>query len=311
MISLDDLPSVYADVEIGARVLQDGWVGVFYLPSPCTEHQAIAADCIYDYLTFANSKNLCLEIDEEGDVVELTSDEIDARLAALRIPSDASVGFHLLDNAVGVCGFHVRYIGLHPGEPMVEAFPNAVSLLMFAYPTQAVETAGIEAIVELHDSMASRLPLSSGYTSPAFLFANGAGEPAAFEAIRAMSRRYRCLDIPYISIDYFELGHKFKGAYWLNYLGAESIAALGGAEAIEKALQGAGVICRSLPGDVMALQVDAPPSGGDTNRQVDVSAYIAIAKLIEPLQYLPEIPFPGFEPEDTAEWFQRFAVAPT
>lgn len=311
MISLRDLPSIYADVEIGARVLQDGWVGVFYLPSPCTEHQAIAADCISDYLDFANSKELCLEIDEEGDCVKLNSNEIDSRLGALRTPSNASVGFHLLDNAAGVSGFQVRYIGLYPGEPMVEAFPNAVSLLMFAYPTQAVETAGLEAIVELHDSVASRLPLSSGYTSPAFLFAGGAGEPAAFEAIRAMSRRYRCLDIPYISIDFFEIGHKLKGAYWLNYLGAETIAALGGTEEIEMTLQGAGVIYRSLPGGVMALQVDAPPSAGDSNRQDDLSAYIAIAKLIEPLQYIPEISFPDFELEDTVEWFQRFAQAPT
>lgn len=307
MIILSDLPSIYADVEIGARVLQDGWVGVFYLPSPCAEHQAIAADCISDYLGFANSKDLCLEIDEEGDVVELNSIEIDSRLGALRTPSNASVGFHLLDNASGVSGFHVRYIGLHPGEPMVEGFPNAVSLLMFTYPTQVVETTGLEAIVELHDSVASRLPLSSGYTSPAFLFADGAGEPASFEAIRAMSHRYRCLDIPYISIDFFEVGHKLKGAYWLNYLGAETIAALGGTEAIEMTLQGTRVIYRSLPGGVMAIQVNAPPSAGDSNRQDDLSAYIAIAKLIEPLQYIPEISFPNFELEDTVEWFQRFA----
>lgn len=310
MNSSGDLPGFFAKVEVGARVLQDGWVGVFYLPSPCSKHQAIVSDCILDYLKLADSKDLRWTIDEDGDAVELTADEIERKLEALGRPNGTSVGFRLGDNPAGVSGFRVRYIGVHPSDPMVVGLQDAVSLLLLTYPTEAVEAIGLDAIVQFHDSVAGRLPLSTGYTSPAFLFAPGAGEPAAFEVIRRLSSRYRCIDIPYVSIECFELGRKVKGAYWLNYLGADAVSALGGVEAIENALSGKGVKLRALPGDLTAIQVDAPPSAGDSNRRDDLSAYMVIAEAIKPLQYRPSVSFPEFELEETIEWFQRFAPPP-
>ncbi len=197
--------------------------------------------------------------------------------------------------------------GLSNNDPMTMNLPDAVSVLLFTYPTEATMENGLQNIVTLHNSLVERLPIINAYTSPAFLYATGAGEPAAFQAIRRLCRRYSCIDIPYMSIDCFEIGNKVRGAYWLNYLGVGRIHSLGGTET----LQAAGVTKRSLAGGATALQVSSPPCGGDINRREDMSAYNAIATFIRPLQYTPSVSFPEFELEDAVAWFRRFDTPPT
>ncbi|WP_431103448.1 type VI immunity family protein [Roseateles noduli] len=305
------LPRYRLDVEAGVPVLRDGWTAVFYLPAPCEQHQAAAARCIAEYLRLVRQPALRWTIDEEGEAVELDDAAIGARLTALAQPGEESVGFRLMDNPEGVSAHRVRYIGLHADDPIAAMRPDAVGLLLLTYATETVERLGMDLLTRFHDAVATALPISSGYLSPAFIAATGAGEPAAFEKIRGLCRRYRCLDVSHVSIDTLTLGNRLRGAYWLNYLGAAHVQALGGQDAIGKALSAQPVLRRPLAGDVLALQMAGAPISGDVNRREDVGAYAALAEVFEPRLYEAAMAFPEFELEDTAHWFRRFLESDT
>jgi hypothetical protein len=300
------LPRYRLEVEAGVTVLRDGWTAAFYLPSTCDRHQEAAARCIAEYLRLVGQPSLRWTIDEEGEAVELDDAAIKARLTALARPGEESVGFRLMDNPEGVSAHRVRYIGLHADDPVAAMRPDAVSLLTLTYATETVERLGLDLLARFHDAVAATLPVSSGYVSPAFVAATGAGEPPAFEKIHALCRRYRCLDVSHVSIDALTLGDRLRGAYWLNYLGPANVEALGGEGAIAAALSAQPVASRPLAGGVLALQIDGPPIAGDVNRREDLGAHVALAALFEPRLYEAEIAFPEFELEDTENWFRRF-----
>ncbi|TCJ96373.1 uncharacterized protein DUF3396 [Nocardia alba] len=280
-------PRLRAHVEIGVPVLRDGWVAVFYLPDSCDRHRAAVAESVAEYLRLVDSPDLRLTIDEEGYPVALTDAEIAERLAYVAKPSGESVGLSLMDRKNGVSGHRLRYMGFGADDPI--AGPEATSLLLLTYTSETVERLGLERFARFHDELADRLPLSTGYVSPAFLAATGAGEPAAFEVIRAIWREHPCLDIPYISLDWMLLGDRIRGAYWLNYLAPGTVDPSTDPD----------LLVRELSSGTMAIQVDGPPDG-------DPAPYRRLAESFAPRAFRPTIPFPEFDAEEIAAWFARF-----
>ena len=308
-MNYSELPQFAVTVEAGPKVLHDGWVAAFYLAPPHARYKTEMRRCIEAYLRFADSPDLRWAVDEDGDNVELSDAQIAETLDTLTAPGIDSAGFHLRDVASGVSGYRIRYVGIEDTHPTFERFPDSTNVLFMSYPSERIAASGVDALVAFHDELVSSLPISSGYVAPAFVSTSGGGEMAAFEKIRALSRRYRCLDIPYMSIERYEIGRRAKGAYWLNYLGPELVEKLGGLEALRADLADPRIRLRSLARGICAVQVDAGPLAGDVNRQEDVSAYRRLAQVLKPVRYEPTMEYPEFEMEDTLEWFARFDAA--
>lgn len=298
------LPTFDYRVENGARVLRDGMVAVFFVPQSHSIFADRAAACIDDYVQIVGDARLRWTVDEEGNNVELSRAELQSLIAGVADGSGSEYGLQLFDEENDVPAYRVRYIGLN--RRRLEAdWPDAVSALLMTFPVEELLGDDSRLVQSLCERCASVLPLSYGYLAPAFLYADGAGEPPAFEMIRALARRYPCFDIPYVSIDFMEIGARAKGAYWTTYIGSEMVERLGDTHFVASVEEFAHT--RALTNGSLAITLSEKPQSGDVNRQEDLAAYERLFSLMSPVAVTPTIALPGFSEEETKGWYTRFA----
>jgi hypothetical protein len=299
------LPAFDYRAENGARVLRDGVVAAFFLPE---SHPIIAdrvAVCVNDYVQLVGDARLRWTVDEEGDTFELTPAEQNVLVAAVADGSQPECGLQLFDEENDVPAYRLRYIGLNRSRFKAH-WPNAISALLMTFPTELLVDSSL--LQRFCTRCASILPLSYGYLTPAFLYAEGAAENAAFDVIRALARRYQCLDIPYISIDFMEIGACAKGAYWATYIGRDMLNQLGDSHFVTEVARFA--TTQALSNGACAIALSENPQSGDVNRREDLAAYERLFSLLSPVALTPTVAFPTFSDEETRGWYGRFAAHP-
>lgn len=301
------VPAISVEVEAGVCVMRDGWVAVFYMQPPRARHAGAVRDSIEHYLDMLSAQPLRWTIDEDGYPVEMEADDIRESLDQIEAAGDLSASLRLMDESNGVSPHRLRYVGIGSDAPNMESFPDAVSVLFFSFATQTVAALGLDRVARFCHQTAAQLEVSFAYLSPAFLYAPGAAETPAFSTIRQLCRRFKCMDVPYISADMLELGLRSRGAYWMTYLGQALIDRLGGADMLTQALRPHPEVSVGMIRDgLMVLRAGGHPQAGDVNQREDLSAYAALASVLKPIAYRPGFPFPEFSEEETQEWFDRF-----
>lgn len=302
-----NVPAFDVEVEAGVSVMRDGWVAVFYMQPPRGRHGRAVRDSIERYLDMLSSHALHWTIDEDGYPVEMEAEDIRESLDQIEAAGDLSASMLLMDESSGVSAHRLRYVGIGSDAPNMDSFPDAVSVLFFSFATETVTALGVDRVARFCHQTAALLEVSFAYLSPAFLYAPGAAETPAFSTIRQLCRRFKCMDVPYISADMLELGMRSRGAYWMTYLGQALIDRLGGCDTLTQALRPhPEVSVGKIQDGLMVLRAGSHPRAGDVNQREDLSAYAALAAALKPIAYRPSFPFPEFSEEETLEWFDRF-----
>jgi hypothetical protein len=302
-----NLPRFEFHLESGALALHDGFAVIFFLPGSHQQNCHFVRASIEAYLNLPGMAEILGTIDEEGYPILLDASGLETVIADRLVSGHNETTLHIVDTTEGASSFSIDYFGLDPAKQAEADWPNAVSGIRFTFPTDFLGETGLLEIFNFANEIAAFLPFSFGYVSPAFVFHEGVGEPAAFEVIRGLSRRYRCIDIPALLLDCLEVGEGPKGAYWGNYLSASMVKQLGGEAGIRIHFAAQDVRIRSYDNLSMSIYLSRIPLAGDVNRCEDISTYKAAAHLFADLILPRSVPYLDFDEEAMAEWLNRFA----
>lgn len=301
------VPQFEFRLETGALALHDGFVVTFFLPA---SHQRIAIPVrasLERYLRLPGMPQKLGAIGVDGFPMWLDAPGLQRLVAERLDPDRTEADLHIIDSLDGASSFSIRYHGLNLTKLAEARWPNGVSGMRFTFPTDYLGDEGLLQMFVFANELAAILPYSFGYVSPAFVYLEGIGEPAAFKMIRSLSRRYPCLDVPALLPDCFELGEGPKGAYWGTYLGERLVERVGGEARLRNHLAGYDVRITPFEHGAMSVYLGPMPIGGDVNQREDIAPYQAAFGLLSTLMLPREMPYMHFDEEAMHEWLYRFA----
>ena len=193
------------------------------------------------------------------------------------------------------------------GGPRRPELPGEKCLLQMSLPTSVIEGDRAEAFVQRVAQIASVVPYTSGYASPALQWAERDRERAFAEA-RALAVRYPGYDVQMNTTGRKRLGSRVRGARWITFLGENLAAEVGGAKALRMALPEQ-VQIEAVGVGVMVRAGLRPELGDKANRR-DTPLLASVAKVLEPVTAFGEVVLLGsFAEWDKAvleKWERRF-----
>jgi hypothetical protein len=186
--------------------------------------------------------------------------------------------------------------------------PDKQNLLQMYFPPSIVEDQEVESFVSSIETIAVKIPFSSGYCSPALQIAESMASEG-LDAARKLTSRYPGFDVQYNQIGRAQIGNKIRGARWINFLGPELTAELGGIAKLRKSLRDP-IKVRQLSNGTM-IQVSRIPEIGDNNRQLGVPSLSLVAKALEPVTQFGErvllnYEFANGDAKKLSRWERRF-----
>ena len=306
MVNEMKLPRFEFFTESGARAVHDGFVVTFFLPHNHVQISPSVQAAIDLYLQLPGLSETLGTIDDEGYPVLLDTNHLKTIIVQKLDPSFIEATLQIVDTKDGASQFSVRYFGFDSETRNKLGWPNAVSGINFTFPADFQGESGLISMFNFANELAVLLPFSFGYISPAFLFHEGVAEPAAFEMIIRLSKRYRCFDIPALLPDCFEMGEGPKGAFWGNYLNKGLVARLGGEAAIRRYFHSKGIRIRIDDSGSMSLYLSPIPVAGDKNRREDIRVYKRVFSLFSKLMLPRNVSYLEFDDEEMFDWIHRF-----
>jgi hypothetical protein len=315
------LPQFGFLMESGVLALHDGFVVTFFLFGNHQQNASMVRAAIKRYLKLPGMAANLGTIDEEGYPMTLDTQSLwsvigegldsSAGAATTHIEEETDhslveASLQIIDSTEGAPRFSIRYFGFDRDKVAAGGWPHVASGIRFTFPTDFLGERGLREMYGFTNEVAAILPFSFGYVSPAFVYHEGIGEPAAFEMIRRLSRRYRCLDIPALVPDCLEIGDGPKGAYWGNYLSAPMVNQLGGEATIRGHFAGQEVRITIYDNGSMSVYLGRVPIAGDVNRREDVKVYKAASNLFSDFILPRSVLYLDFDEEAMSEWLHRF-----
>lgn len=303
-----ELPAFELVNQFGNVILRTGLVVTFFMPGDHGAHATVVRSSIVDYLhRFVNDRKLYLA-DADGYFAPLNA----AKLAAV-LEEKFDSGYHeaqlyLIDSPSDAPLFSAQYCGLDRIKLERMNWPNAVCGLSFCFSIDSLAGDGLTEVYQFSNTLATILPFSSGHVAPAFIFRDGVGAGEAFVMIRGLSARYRCLDIPALLPDCFEVGAGPKGAFWGNYLGRELVDELGGEAAIRGFFGTHDVRVERIEQGALSIYLDKIPISGDTNRREDIEEYCYAFQLLGRAMRPRTMAYLEFDEQAMADWLHRLAA---
>lgn len=164
--------------------------------------------------------------------------------------------------------------------------PDSMLLVQMTFPIEASHASHADATFDLVCHMAEILSPVSGYCAPALLQAD-AQQSEAFERIRGVALRHPGYDAAMNDLTRLRVGRQLRGARWISLLGAEVLQALGGVDALRKALPPE--VTLGQAGDTTVIRAGRVPELGDTNRQVGTPLLRTVARALEPVTMFGEV----------------------
>ena len=244
---------------------------------------------------------------DDDALVEVEGVDISALLDHRIVRAGSPPKFALVDAEADAPCFSVAYCGLDRLHLASLDWPHTACGLRFSFSLEAMDENGLFDIFDFAGRWARALPLASGLIAPAFVYREGVDEIVAFRSIARLCRRYRCMDIPALMIDCFEVGTGVKGAYWCNFLGGEALARIGGEARLREAFADTGAHIESLGDERLSITLGPLPVYGDVNRRQDLDAYRLAFGLFESALRPRTVPYLGFDEESMQAWIERFA----
>jgi hypothetical protein len=165
--------------------------------------------------------------------------------------------------------------------------------------------------VALAGELTRKLAFASGYGG----FSFNRAEESDLEGIgrnksAALSHRWYGIDIEQLSTTIYAIARGLKSAGWLTLVGSKLLDALGGTDALQRALP-AEALVHPLPSGVL-IQAGPRPLLGDVNRKEDLQLYRAVGRVLAPVRspghpiYLYKSAAEGEDDGWTQKWLARF-----
>ena len=304
-----NLPQFEFRMESGAIALRDGFVVNFFLPRSHVEISNIVERAVGLYLGLPGIPTVLGTLDGEGYPLMLGAGKLPSLIKDKLREGLTEAELQVIDSTDGTSSFSIRYHGFDLKDRSEKGWRSAVSGIRFTFPTSYLGEEGLLEIFQFSNNLAEMLPFSFGYVSPAFLYHEGVGEPAAFETIRGLCKRFLCLDIPFLLLDCLEVGSGPKGAYWGNYLSSSIVEKLGGEILVKKHFEGHDVRLRAQGNGAMSIYLGRSPIAGDVNRNENVEAHKVAFRIFAREMVQRTVPYMDFDEETMHHWLYRFADA--
>lgn len=227
-------------------------------------------------------------------------DETDKAFLKQQLKEQYDRMLELYTGPQGVAGYGFFYWARLPWRAPVQ---KRVSVVSFAWPTEYLESRGIERLHTEIMALAALLPYSSGHAGLAFASPNWGG--AYMGDIYEEALRYPGLDANHGD---WELGTHVDGVHWLNFLGPDLLARMGGADALRAQLHAPSTTVRDLKGGRAVVSLGPVPEAGDLSRGDTLPAYRELAQVFRPwlLPCHPNRTWRDCPPDTARRWWHRF-----
>jgi hypothetical protein len=301
-----NLPEFEYFLESGGLALHDGFVVTFFLPE---NHQNISRnilDATEHFMGLPGMTETFGTVDDDGYPVLRDKPEIRNIIEEKLKSSHLETNLQIIDTTEGASNFSIRYYGFNKETRIKNNWPNAVSGINFTFPTDYHGEQGLLQLLSFSNELSTMLPFSFGYVSPAFVYHEGVGEPAAFEMISRLSKRFKCLDIPALLVDCLEIGDSPKCPCWGNYFGKSTVERFGGEDEIRRHFTDQDVRIRSHDNGSISIFLSPVPISGDVNRRQDITVFQHAHNLYAKFMTPRHVPYMNFDEETMFDWLHRF-----
>jgi hypothetical protein len=210
-----------------------------------------------------------------------------------------------LDESCGeVGGYHFEYDGRKLDDPLFSHDEGATSGVAFSFPTEYLLEHGPAHLRALALELARELPFSFGYASLAFISPRGRWYGARRELLPQLVR-YLGLDLYRLDATSRVIGTRARGAYWLTFLGQPLLGQLGGIEGLRPKLSFPEVSFQPLEGERLLLTLGEWPDAIDTEQELYMPHYRALAQLLEPFLYEERTGWFSLDKDNMRRWLRR------
>ena len=213
--------------------------------------------------------------------------------------------FHLSDTEGGVPRYSFNLVG----KPVVDTTPEELTLIQMAFPLSVLAADQVERFVSSIRRLATIIPTTSGYCSPALVIPRDLHIGEGIYAARPIALRHPGYDVENNEGTCVRIGTKTRGARWITLLGEELTMQLGGIEALQKRLLPP-VTVNEIGAGVM-IRAGAEPELGDVNMSIPTPNLRAVAEAIKSVTFFDDCAMIGIfgdadDPEPLARWEHRF-----
>jgi hypothetical protein len=163
--------------------------------------------------------------------------------------------------------FTVDYHGFGIDRPI---FRQRASHFVLSIAASSFNADVRAASLQLARRLAATLDCSAAYVSVAL-----EGNRTRCEAL---ARRYQCMDISDVGCVAADLADRMPGVYWINFLGRDLVATLGGRATVESGLSGSANV-EELEGGILAISLGEEPDLGDVNQRPKLADWNYLAAL--------------------------------
>ena len=159
-------------------------------------------------------------------------------------------------------------------------------------------------VLALLDSLASELPLDSGFATPTLYLSDSTDVKSAMDLIPRLAFRHPGLDISTTDGTATEIGGHCRGARWITFLGEALVSALGGSERVSKGAP-AGVDIARL-GNKIRIRAGESAELGDVNRLDNLPLLRSLAAQLEPITLFGDGTIRATLGARAKQWERRF-----
>lgn len=298
------LPSFRIRSHIGRVVTRDGLVLCFFMRRSHGEVAAGLWRALQAYRGAIPPQSLAWYGTDDGDWAPLDGKGWEhIRREVLENTWPAACHVELEEDCGEVRAYSFVYTGKWLDAPLCLRDEGAVCAASFTLPTEYLLEHGPTRVQALALALAGELPFSFGYASLAFLSPCGYASPGR-DFLHDVCFRFPGLDAYHLARTSWSIGARARGAYWLTFLGEPLLGQLGGPLALRQSLPSSALL-EPLDSERLLVRLGEWPLSGDTEAGEDMSAYRALASLLEPHLYQESIPWlinPAFE----RRWLRRF-----
>lgn len=301
----ENIPVIRLRSESGDLVARDGVVLCFFMRRSHGEVAPAVWRALQAYRRAIPPDALGWYGSPEGDTLPLDDKGWEhIRKKMLDRPGATACNVSLEESESEVGGYHFEYQGRKLDAPIFSHDEDSTTGVAFSFPTEYLLEHGPAHLRALALELARELPFHFGYASLAIVSPRGLWYAARSELLGLLSR-YLGLDLYRLDDTSRAMGTRARGAYWLTFLGQPLLGQLGGLEGLRQQLSFPEVSFHPLDGERLLISLGEWPEAIDTEKEVYVPQYRALARLLEPFLYEERTGWFSLDTDNLRRWLRR------